>query len=68
MGLDAHHIGSDSYPGREISVYVDGTRWAHGPGAVPLIDTETIDVVAPGEPYSYTPFKWPPGFLSPPAN
>jgi hypothetical protein len=66
MRLDAHHIGSNSYPGRDVTDYVDGKRWAGNPGAVQLVDTETIDVVAPGQPYTYTPFKWPPGFVSPP--
>jgi hypothetical protein len=64
--LDASHLGSTSYPGGGVAVYVDGKRWAHAPGALPLVDLETIDVVAPGESFSYRPFAWPGGFGTPP--
>ena len=65
--LDASHIDTTSYPGGGVAVYLDGTRWDQAPGAVPLVDLETIDVVAPGESFSYRAFAWPSGFAPPPA-
>ena len=64
--LDATHLRSSSYPGGAVSVYVNGKRWEQAPGAAPLADLETIDVVAPGESFSYRVFPWPKGFGSPP--
>jgi len=52
---------------RSVSAYVDGVQSHGAPGAVPLVDLETIDVVAPGEHFVYQPFHWPSGFLPPPA-
>ncbi len=65
--FDANHLGSDSFPGRSLSVYVDGVKWSGKPGDVPLVDLQTIDVVAPGESFTYQPFDWPNGFQAPPA-
>jgi hypothetical protein len=65
--LDAHHLGSESFLG-EVTAYVDGKQWFGNPAAVPLIEAETIDLVAPGERYTYQPFKWPPGFVAPATN
>jgi hypothetical protein len=64
--LDANHLGSAAYPGGGVSVYVDGARWNGAPGAAPLVDLQTIDVVAPGEAFAYQPFSWPSGFQPPP--
>jgi hypothetical protein len=60
--FDANHLGSASFPGRAISVYVDGVKWSGPPGEVPLVDLQTIDVVAPGESFTYEAFAWPKGF------
>jgi hypothetical protein len=65
LRFDAGHLGSASYPGRALSVYVDGGRWSGSPGAVPLVNLEAIDVVTPGETFSYQPFAWPNGFRPP---
>jgi len=65
--FDANHLGSASFPRQAISVYVNGVRWSGSPGQVPLVDLETIDVVAPGESYTYEAFAWPNGFQAPPA-
>jgi hypothetical protein len=64
--LAADHLGTASFPGGGVSVYVDGAQWHGEPGAVPLVDLQTIDVVAPGEHFAYQPFKWPSDFLPPP--
>jgi hypothetical protein len=66
--LDAHHLGNATYAIGTVAVYVDGRRWSGAPGDVPLVDLRTIDVVAPGEPFTYQAFQWPSGFLPPPAN
>lgn len=52
LPFDAHHLGSDSYSGRSLAVYVNGVKWSGKPGEVPLVNLETIDVVAPGESYT----------------
>jgi hypothetical protein len=67
LRLDANHLGTASFPGGGVSVYVDGAQWHGAPGAVPLVNLQTIDVVAPGEHFVYLPFDWPSGFLPPPA-
>jgi hypothetical protein len=67
LRLDANHLGTASFPGGGVSAYVDGVQSHGAPGAVPLVDLETIDVVAPGEHFVYQPFHWPSGFLPPPA-
>jgi len=67
MRLDDHHLGSESFAGGKVAVYVNGVRWAGAPGSAPLIEADTIDVVAPGESYRYQAFDWPPGFVAPPA-
>jgi hypothetical protein len=64
--FDANHLGSASFPGTALSVYVDGVKWSGSPGDVPLVDLQTIDVVAPGESFSYLPYDWPSGFQPPP--
>ena len=64
--LDSSHLNTTSYPGGGVTVYVDGKKWDQAPGAVPLVDLETIDVVAPGESFSYKAFVWPNGFGPPP--
>jgi hypothetical protein len=67
LPLDANHLGSATYPGGGLSVYVDGIKWNGAPGAVPLVDLQTIDIVAPGEAFAYRPFNWPNGFQPPPS-
>jgi hypothetical protein len=66
LPFDAHHLGSDSYSSRALTVYVNGVKWSGKPGDVPLANLETIDVVAPGESYDYEPFQWPAGFQESP--
>jgi hypothetical protein len=68
LRLDANHLGSATYPGGGVAVYVDGVKWNGAPGAVPLVDLQTIDVVAPGEAFTYQPFNWPSGFQPPPTT
>jgi hypothetical protein len=68
LRLDRHHLGSGDYGKAEVRVFVNGVRWTGEPGSAPLHDLDTIDVVAPGEPFEYTPFDWDAGFLSPPSN
>jgi hypothetical protein len=65
--LDAHHLGAASFPTGTVSVYVDGVKWSRAPGDAPLVNLQTIDVVAPGESYVYRPFAWPSGFQPPPS-
>jgi hypothetical protein len=60
--FDANHLGSASFPGQAISVYIDGAKWNGSPGDVPLVNLQTIDVVAPGESFTYEAFAWPNGF------
>jgi hypothetical protein len=67
LRLDAHHLGSASFPDGSVSVYVDGVKWKGAPGEVPLVNLQTIDVVAPGESFSYQPYAWPSGFQPPPS-
>ena len=66
LRLDAHHLGSASFTNGAVSVYVDGVRWNGSPGAAPLVNLQTIDVVAPGEIFTYRPYAWPSGFQPPP--
>jgi hypothetical protein len=68
LRLDRHHLGSATYGSGNVAVYVKGVKWAGVPGAVPLVDLDTIDVVAPGQRFVYAPFDWDPGFLPPPLN
>ncbi len=65
LRLDAGHLGSSAYSSGTVTVYVDGVRWNGAPGAVPLKNLQTIDVVAPGERFNYQPFNWPSGFGAP---
>ena len=65
--LDSTHSKSTSYPGGGVAVYVDGKRWEQAPGAVPLVNLETIDIVAPGEPSSYRAFVCPSVVAPPPS-
>ena len=67
LRLDAHHLGSGSFPNGTVSVYVNGVRWNGAPGEVPLVNLQTIDVVAPGESFRYQPYAWPSGFQPPPS-
>jgi hypothetical protein len=60
--FDANHLGSAAFPGQTISVYVNGVRWNGSPGEVPLVNLQTIDIVAPGESFTYEAFAWPNGF------
>jgi hypothetical protein len=64
--LDANHLGTATFSAGTVAVYVDGARWSGKPGDVPLVDLQTIDVVAPGERFAYHPFNWPKGFLPAP--
>ena len=68
LRLDRHHLGGASFPGGEVAVYDNGVRWTGEPGALPPKDLDTVDVVAPGQPYRYLPFGWPPGFRPPPTS
>jgi len=65
MALDAHHLGSATFPSGRVAVYDNGVEFSGAPASQPLIEGDTIDVVAPGERYTYRPFDWPPGFLAP---
>ena len=66
LRLDASHLGSASFPRGGVTVYINGAKWNGEPGAAPLVDLQTVDVVAPGERFVYRPFGWPDGFLPPP--
>ena len=68
MRFDAHHLGSRTFAGHSLSVYVEGNLWTGAPGDAPLEPLQTIDVVGPGQPFSYRPFGWPGGFLPPPTT
>ena len=65
LRLDSEHLGSSAYSSGTVTVYIDGVKWSGAPGAVPLKNLETIDVVAPGERFTYQPFNWPSGFGAP---
>lgn len=67
LRLDANHLGSESFPAGGVAVYVNGAKWYGQPGAAPLVDLQTIDVVAPGEHFVYQPFSWPDGFRPSPS-
>lgn len=66
LRLDARHLGSTAFSSGSVAVYTDGQRWAGAPEAAPLVASQTLDIVAPGEAFTYQPFTWPNGFLPAP--
>jgi hypothetical protein len=66
LRLDAHHLGGSTFSTGSVAVYADGQRLSGAPEAAPLVASQTLDIVAPGEAFSYKAFGWPKGFLPAP--